>query len=88
MEENEVTGEEAKHLPNETKEDRFKRLAEQRVAATLDRYSFRAHKFSCALVRGCWDKSKKIKGLARRFQHFGRKDGIFTRSVQKKRPVG
>ena len=37
MEENEAMGEEAKNLPNETKEDRFKRLAEQRVAATLDK---------------------------------------------------
>lgn len=33
MEENE----ENKNLPNETKEERFKRLAEQRVAATLDK---------------------------------------------------
>lgn len=33
MEENE----EAKQVPNETKEERFKRLAEQRVAATLDK---------------------------------------------------
>ena len=33
MEENE----EAQSVPNETKEDRFKRLAEQRVAATLDK---------------------------------------------------
>ena len=29
--------EESKNEPNETKEDRFKRLAEQRVAATLDK---------------------------------------------------
>lgn len=33
MEENE----EAQKVPNETKEERFKRLAEQRVAATLDK---------------------------------------------------
>jgi len=29
--------EENKNIPNETKEERFKRLAEQRVAATLDK---------------------------------------------------
>lgn len=29
--------EENKNMPGETKEDRFKRLAEQRVAATLDK---------------------------------------------------
>ena len=29
--------EETQNVPNETKEDRFKRLAEQRVAATLDK---------------------------------------------------
>ena len=33
MEENEET----KNIPDETKEERFKRLAEQRVAATLDK---------------------------------------------------
>lgn len=33
MEENE----DVQNAPNETKEDRFKRLAEQRVAATLDK---------------------------------------------------
>ena len=37
MEENEGANEETKNVPNETKEDRFKRLAEQRVAATLDK---------------------------------------------------
>ena len=29
--------EDVQNVPNETKEDRFKRLAEQRVAATLDK---------------------------------------------------
>lgn len=29
--------EESKNVPNETKEERFKRLAEQRVASTLDK---------------------------------------------------
>jgi hypothetical protein len=29
--------EDSKNMPNETKEERFKRLAEQRVAATLDK---------------------------------------------------
>ena len=29
--------EESKNIPDETKEERFKRLAEQRVAATLDK---------------------------------------------------
>ncbi len=33
MEENE----DVQNAPNETKEDRFKRLAEQRIAATLDK---------------------------------------------------
>jgi len=37
MEENEGANEEIKNVPNETKEDRFRRLAEQRVAATLDK---------------------------------------------------
>ncbi len=37
MEENEGANEEPKNVPNESKEDRFKRLAEQRVAATLDK---------------------------------------------------
>ena len=37
MEENEGVSDEAKNMPNETKEDRFRRLAEQRVAATLDK---------------------------------------------------
>lgn len=37
MEASEGTNEEAKNLPGETKEDRFRRLAEQRVAATLDK---------------------------------------------------
>ena len=37
MEASEGTNEEAKSLPGETKEDRFRRLAEQRVAATLDK---------------------------------------------------
>lgn len=37
MEENKGSDEEVKNIPNETKEDRFKRLAEQRVAATLDK---------------------------------------------------
>jgi hypothetical protein len=35
VEENE--SEENKNVPDETKEERFKRLAEQRVAATLDK---------------------------------------------------
>ena len=37
MEENEETSEEMKNAPEESKESRFKRLAEQRVAATLDK---------------------------------------------------
>ena len=37
MEENGGSNEEAKQVPGETKEDRFKRLAEQRVATTLDK---------------------------------------------------
>ena len=37
MEENEETSEEMKNAPEESKEGRFKRLAEQRVAATLDK---------------------------------------------------
>ncbi len=37
MEENEAVNEESKQVPGETKESRFKRLAEQRVAATLDK---------------------------------------------------
>ncbi|HNX69059.1 MAG TPA: hypothetical protein PLL75_04745 [Candidatus Omnitrophota bacterium] len=37
MEENEGSKEETGNLPEETKEARFKRLAEQRVAATMDK---------------------------------------------------
>jgi hypothetical protein len=37
VEENEASNEESRNVPNETKEERFKRLAEQRVAATLDK---------------------------------------------------
>lgn len=37
MEENQGLNEDMKQVPGETKEARFKRLAEQRVAATLDK---------------------------------------------------